>query len=248
MEPDPRERYWLFAGDRVTGPFDLDALMELDEFTADAPLCPEAKLGTAEEEWRPAVAYPDFAPLFPSAGRGQAAPAGHDVAAIGAIEGRMRLLDRSLAAARKRLSARQDAFVGLKNELSQRLRAAQEIEERIQQAVVRIQGGFRPSPEMERAKAAMAMQQKRIEELQKDLARFQARQAAPRPPAPEPEPEAEEPGAPAEAPEAAPRSRTRRRAQRTPVKAAVRRRKKPLSDPGASGLPDADFSDDIPGL
>jgi len=162
--------YWMLAADRLHGPFTPDELITRDDFSAETPLCPDAALGMPDEEWKLAPAFPDFQEVFPISSREPGLLADPTDGAIGCIESRIHLIDRNLGAARKRLESRIDRFQRLRTDIRHGLKAAGEVAKRIQDVGSR--AGHKSSIKIEvaRAKAALAMQAKRIDSLKEELA------------------------------------------------------------------------------
>jgi hypothetical protein len=202
-------RWWLYDGKKSTGPFSREDLARLSGFSPETALCREHKLGTPNETWHRAVDVPELASLFPPATREKAAaqPAGkpgpwppdasrRDVDEFSGVEKRMEIVDRSIAAAQRRVTYRQERYHKLREELQRRIDNAEALDDKIRTMAAKIGGFVGLRQELDQAQAAMAMQQKRIGELQEQLEELKA----PPPPPPEPEPEPE----PASAPEPGP--------------------------------------------
>ncbi|OIO10675.1 MAG: hypothetical protein AUJ52_03705 [Elusimicrobia bacterium CG1_02_63_36] len=243
-------RWWLYDGKKTTGPFSKDDLARLPGVLPETPLCREHKLGSAQEEWLRAVDVPEVAGIFPPSSRERAGASLGPLAKPGPwppdasrrdvddyknVEQRMEIVDRSLAAAQKRISLRTDRFHRLQEELKRRLDTAEALDDKIRAMAAKIGGFVGLREELDQARAAMAMQQHRIGELQEHMKELE------KPPPPPPPPPAPEPRTPRaepvfEAPvEEAPSRKRRKRSRRE------RKEKRGSSDPFADALPEAEF-------
>jgi len=246
-------RWWLYDGKKTTGPFSKQDLARLGDFSPESPLCREYTLGTPDEEWFRAVDIKEISPIFPPAIREKAAsepipqgkpgpwppdPTKRDLDAYGSVERRMEIVDRSIAAAQDRITLRTERFHTLQGELDRRLETADALEDKIRTMAAKIGGFVGLREELDQARAAMAMQQKRISDLHEQMKTLEAA------PAPLPEIKPEEPPVPIVETEEKLSPRKRRRAQRR----AKRRSKsdKPAADPFGTDLPNADIKSDLP--
>src|SRR5207237_10800225 len=72
--------YRVFQNYRIAGPFDAQAISEIDGFSPDSLVCPESSKGLQSADWRPARAMPDIAAVLkvkpaPAPGAARRAPA-----------------------------------------------------------------------------------------------------------------------------------------------------------------------------
>lgn len=241
-------RWWLYDGKKTTGPFSREDLARLDALSPEAPLCREYVLGSPEETWLRAVDVKEIAPLFPPALRERAKakaepegkpgpwppdPAGRDVDAYRSVQRRMEIVDRSIAAAQDRITLRTERFHKLQSELDRRLDTAAALEDSIRAMAAKIGGFVGLREELDQARAAMAMQEKRIAELHEQMKELET---SPEPPAP---PEPPPPGPPpAEASRPPREAEPGRKGRRAPRRSGSERTR---TDPFETDLPNADF-------
>lgn len=255
---DALPRFWVYAHEHVVGPYDLEEVRRLPVFGADLPLCPEALLGTTEERWLRAADTPELTKTFPPSQRTPAGtappkvgpwppdPEKEAVDPLGTVQARMDIIDRSLAATQDRLNLRRAAYDRLKAELRARVDEAAALEEKVRAMGARMGGFLGVKEEVDQARAALAMSNKRAADLEDHLARVEddlkaaaalaaeaAAEARKRPkevPAPRAPRAAPEPAAP-------PAKGARRRPRRTPSPDAA-----DLGLPPATSVDVPDFS------
>ncbi|MDE2293106.1 MAG: hypothetical protein KGL53_13580 [Elusimicrobia bacterium] len=222
-------RFWVYARDHILGPYEPEAARRLEAFCPDLPVCPEETLGGPDERWRRAADAEAFAADFPPEAR---TPEGAEppkpgpwppdperaaVDVLSTAQERMGLIDRSLASTQERLERRREVYERLKRDLAARAAAAKELHDKMLGVGARLGGFLGMKQAFDQADAALAMQARRVAELEEQLRRVEeAAKAAPPPRAPEPPPEGEAPAPP-------------------PSTSKPRRRPKPASD--ALGLP-----------
>lgn len=183
---DQPARFWVYAHEHVVGPYDAAEIARLPVFGPELPLCAEAALGTVDEVWRRAADTAELSTLFPPSLRtpeGQALPkvgpwppdpTGEAVDALGTAVGRMGIIDQSLAATQKRLALRREAYDRLKRELTARVTEAASLEEKIRGMGVRMGGFLGVKEEVDQARAALAMSNRRAADLEEHLGRIEA--------------------------------------------------------------------------
>lgn len=243
-------RFWVYAHEHVVGPYDAEEIQRLPVFEADLPLCAEELLGTPDERWTRAADVEPLAPLFPPSQRtpaGEAPPkvgpwppdeAKEAVDPLGTAQARMDIIDQSLAATQRRLELRREGYDRLKRELVARVTEAKDLEEKIQTMGVRMGGFLGVKEEIDQARAALVMSNRRAADLEESLARVevQLKEAA---------------ALAAEAAKEArkrPRERPQERPRQAPAPAKPGRRERPPRSPGSDadlGLPPA-TSIDVP--
>lgn len=179
-------RFWVYAHEHVVGPYDVEEVKHLPVFGPDLPLCAEALLGTPEELWRRAADTEPLGALFPPS---QRTPAGQEppkvgpwppdaekeaVDPLGTAQARMDIIDQSLAATQRRLELRREGYDRLKRELVARVTEAKDLEEKIRTMGVRMGGFLGVKEEMDQARAALVMSNRRAADLEESLARVEA--------------------------------------------------------------------------
>jgi len=191
-------KYWLSREDRITGPFDPDELMRLPGISMNSVVCPEDLLGTADERWARAGNVPELAetvpPVAPADASGTPAPSPssdeipgpwppdpsrRDVDPLETAAERIDVLDKRLGDTQRRLDARREAYKKLKEELEERLHTTNELETQMKEMAARMGGFLGMRREMDRAQAALAMQNERIERLRLRMEAQKALDAAP---------------------------------------------------------------------
>lgn len=182
---DASPRFWVYAHEHVVGPYDLEEVRRLPVFGADLPLCPEALLGTTEERWLRAADTPELTKTFPPSLRTPAGteppkvgpwppdPEKEAVDPLGTVQARMDIIDQSLAATQNRLNLRRAAYDRLKAELRQRVDEAAALEEKVRAMGARMGGFLGVKEEVDQARAALAMSNKRAADLEDHLARVE---------------------------------------------------------------------------
>jgi len=172
------ERYWLYEEGAITGPFLPEELMRTEGFTSDSALCPEELRGTMDESWARAGETPGISQVFPPSERAPKEgrvgpwppdPEGRDIDPIGSVSKRFEAIDRTLEAAQDRLGRRNDAYEKLREELKSRLGAAADLEERIRGMAARMGGFLGMREEIDQARAALAMHEKRAAEIKEEM-------------------------------------------------------------------------------
>lgn len=238
----PTVRFWVYAHDHVVGPYDAQEIERIPVFGPELPLCAEALLGTVDELWRraadtaelaqafpPSLRTPDGSPL-PKVGPWPPDPDKEAVDVLGTAQERMGIIDQSLAATQKRLELRREAYDRLKRELAARVAEAASLEEKIKGMGARMGGFLGVKEEVDQARAALAMSNRRASDLEEHLGRVEAQMKE----------------AVALAAEAAAEAKKRPRERRAPAapapeaKGPKRRQRRPPSGDGADlGLPPA---------
>lgn len=184
--PDPNVRFWVYAHEHVVGPYDAQEISRLPVFGPELPLCAEALLGTVDELWRraadtaelaaqfpPSLRTPEGQPL-PKVGPWPPDPEKEALDALGTAQARMGIIDQSLAATQKRLELRREAYDKLKRELAARVAEAATLEEKIRGMGVRMGGFLGVKEEVDQARAALAMSNRRAADLEEHLGRVEA--------------------------------------------------------------------------
>lgn len=182
---DQSARFWVYAHEHVVGPYDTQEIARLPVFGPDLPLCAESLLGTVDELWRRAADTAELAPHFPPSLRtpdGQSLPkvgpwppdpAKEAVDVLGTAQARMGIIDESLAATQKRLELRREAYDRLKRELAARVAEAASLEDKIRGMGVRMGGFLGVKEEVDQARAALAMSNRRAADLEEHLVRVE---------------------------------------------------------------------------
>ncbi|MBI3299046.1 MAG: hypothetical protein HYZ75_12830 [Elusimicrobia bacterium] len=190
-----KPRYWVYSGERVVGPYDPLEVSRLPVFDAELPLCEEDLLGTPAECWRRAADAAEFSAAFPESERTPPGveppkvgpwppdPERSAVDALGTAQERMGIIDRSLEATQKRLSARREAYERLKRDMAARVAAAAELEEKVRAMGHRVGGYLNMKEELDQARAALSMQGQKAAELESQLKRVEEKLRKPPPPA-----------------------------------------------------------------
>lgn len=178
-------RFWVYAREHAVGPYDEAEVARLPVFGPDLPLCPEPLLGTPEERWTRAADTPAFSRLFPPSQRTPDGaqppkvgpwppdPEKEAVDPLGTVQGRMDIIDRSLAATQRRVDLRREAYDRLKRELAARVAEASALEGRIREMGARMGGFLGMKEEVDQARAALAMNNRRAADLEAALARVE---------------------------------------------------------------------------
>ncbi|PCI36686.1 MAG: hypothetical protein COB53_08665 [Elusimicrobia bacterium] len=184
-------RWWLYDGKKTVGPFSKEDLARLQVFSPNIALCREYLLATPHEEWFRAVDIKEVAGIFPPGIRSKAEaekpegkpgpwppdPSGRDIDPLYNVGKRMEIVDTILAAAQDRITMRNERFHKLQTELDRRLHIADALEDKIQHMAVKM-GGLRwVQDELDHARAAMAMQQKKISDLDEQMEKLEKEQA-----------------------------------------------------------------------
>lgn len=187
---DAPPRFWVFAHEHVVGPYDLEEVRRLPVFDADLPLCPEALLGSVDERWSRAADTAELTKTFPPSLRTPAGteppkvgpwppdPEKEAVDPLGTVQARMDIIDQSLAATQNRLNLRRAAYDRLKLELRERVSEAASLEEKVRQMGARMGGFLGVKEEVDQARAALAMSNKRAADLEDHLARVEEQMKA----------------------------------------------------------------------
>ncbi len=254
-------RWWLYDGKKTTGPFTKEDLARVSSLSPEAPLCREYLLGTADEVWFRAVDVKEIASIFPPAILKEAAenpqgtkkpgpwppdPTGRDIDTYGSVERRMQIVDTIIGAAQDRITLRTERFQKLQAELDKRLETADMLQEKIQTMAVKFGGLAWVKEELDQSRAAMAMQHKRISELNEQIKKLEEAPLPEPPPAPEPPPPppAPEPLAAEPLDEVTPSRRRKRKSRRRVKRKSASNT--PISDPFGSDLPNAEFKANPP--
>ncbi|MBI5242721.1 MAG: hypothetical protein HY922_03425 [Elusimicrobia bacterium] len=130
-------RYWIYCGDRLIGPCELDKIREIEGFDANTLVCPEEQPGAypRQWQWRRAAQVSELSLhllLAPSEGGTPPEawgamlppePTLDDVAAISSLQEKIRLLSHSIHLLRDQMSEQGGQIAELKSGLSEKEKA-----------------------------------------------------------------------------------------------------------------------------
>ncbi|MFH2204422.1 MAG: hypothetical protein ABIJ96_14990 [Elusimicrobiota bacterium] len=180
-------KYWLFHDNQVEGPYDREAMLEIDSFSPESLVCPEGRRGTSMGDWQRAGVISELAETLLKKARipAGAVPGGEmggsllppeptlrDLAVLGTLQEKVNLLENALNQFQEDLRTRDDEVSALKADLDLKKQDAESLEGKVGELESQLKDAQSLKEDLNQARTDTSEQAKTIDDLRSQIESF----------------------------------------------------------------------------